>query len=303
MDLSIVVPVYNSEETLESLFLGLKKTIESLELSFEVIFVEDGGKDNSWGVLCELKQAYPKEITAIRLSKNFGQHNATLCGFSFAKGRMVITIDDDLQTPPNEIKKLVETYQRTEADLVYGIYPQKEHSWFRNLGSNTLSWIFRRFVTGIRTGSSFRLIRGELVRQIQGKQHHFLYIDHILSWYTHDIQFVEVDHRKREIGQSNYSTWKLISMAINLIIHYTDIPLRMMTYGGLFASIVSFLIGVGYIYKKLMYDVALGFTSIIVSIFFSTGIILMCLGILGEYISRIYANRSEKPLFFIKEKR
>ena len=119
---SVVVPVFNSESSLEELFVGLKSVFDAQQELFEVVFVDDSSQDRSWEVITKLKLQHPGMVTAIKLSRNFGQHNATFCGFSFAKGALIITIDDDLQTPPTEITKLIDAYQLSNADLVYGYF-------------------------------------------------------------------------------------------------------------------------------------------------------------------------------------
>lgn len=301
-DISVVVPVYNSALTLEPLFKRIRKTLNKLEVSFEVIFVEDGGKDNSWQKLIQLKRANPEEITIIKLARNFGQNSATWCGLNYAKGSLVVTIDDDLQIPPEEIAKLIDKYKETQPDVVYGVYPKKKHSIFRNLGSSMIKALFKYLVGSSRIGSSFRLISGKMVEMIKAHTQDLLFIDQVISWHTIDIEFLEVEHEKRKFGRSGYSTFRLIQMALKLIIHYTDLPLKLMTYTGILSSIASFLVGLFYIYQKLVYGAELGFTSLIVAIFFGTSIILFSLGIVGEYISRIYVSRINKPPYSVKVK-
>jgi len=299
---SIVVPVYNSEKTLTRLFERIKTTFETRKLTFEVIFVEDCGTDNSWKVLKALKKAYPNEnITIVKLSKNFGQHNALLCGFQLAEGDFVVTIDDDLQIPPEEILKLADRQADTDADMVYGIYEKKKHSFVRNLGSKFVKNLFEYGSTAHKDGSSFRLMTSHLVKKISRHTQHFIFIDNIVSWHTNDIELVTVKHEARSEGDSGYSVFKLVMMTFSLIINYTVIPLRFMTYGGLSASLLSFFIGMYFLYQKIYYDLVLGFASVIVSIFFGTSLILFCLGIIGEYIRRIYVEQSQMPQYSIKQ--
>jgi len=299
-ELSVVVPVFNSEATLEELFLRIKKVAEEMGFGFEVIFVEDRGSDQSWEKLAALKHIYPKQITAIRLSRNFGQNSATLCGMRHASGKFLLTIDDDLQTPPEEIPKLFGRMKEKKAEVVYGIYPEKAHSWFRNLGSRLIKKIFFKASGGIRIGSSFRLMKKELVEKVNLHEQDMLFIDQVITWHTFDIDFIEVEHQARKSGNSGYSTLKLIGLSLHLILHYTVLPLRLMTYIGLLASVTSFGFGIFYILKKYLYGAELGYTSIIVAILFSSSIILFSMGIVGEYISRIYASKTNKPVYSIQ---
>ena len=196
---SVVIPVYNSELSLRELFDGIREVFTGLSAEFEVIFVDDGSRDNSWQVLQQLKKEHPETIVAITLAKNFGQHNATLCGFSFAKGQFIISIDDDLQIPPAEIRKLIICQEENEADVVYGYFgPGKQHSVIRNAGSRLTKKTSVVMTGGPGEGSSFRLIRSDLVKKILNHHQNFIYLDEVILWYTDSIAFEKVEHRKRK---------------------------------------------------------------------------------------------------------
>ena len=299
-DYSIVVPVYNSCESLEELFRRISQTMNKIEKTFEVIFVDDDSLDTSWSILESIQRSNPENVIAIRLTRNFGQHNATVCGIAQTSGAFIITIDDDLQNPPEEIAKLIDTMNRSDADLVYGIYGKKHHSMARNLGSGALKGWSRRIFQTKGNGSSFRLMKSSLGKNLLSHQINFIYIDELFNWYTSHISFVLVDHQKRPYQKSTYTSRGLFSMFSNLVIYYTAIPLRTMVYGGFISAIFSFFIGLVFIYKKLVRDVPLGFTALIVAILFSTSIILLSLGVIGEYLSRIYMVQNQKPPFTIK---
>jgi len=298
---SVVVPVFNSEQSLEELFLGIEAVFKKLKQSFQVVFVEDHGSDDSWEVLKKLKSAYGELITAIRLSKNFGQHNTTLCGFGFAKGDFIITIDDDLQTLPSEIPKLIQAEETEHADLVYGYFPRKSHSRVRNIGSSSLKKSSKVLHNAPGEGSSFRLVRKDLMEKILEHQQHFIYLDEILHWYTDDIAFVQVEHHPRKYNRSGYSVRKLVKLLGNILIQYTTLPLKFLVYGGLIGSLITFALVVYYLVLKFRFDVPLGYTSLIISILFSTSIILFSLGIIGEYLRRIYLVQNKKPPYSIKK--
>ncbi len=298
---SIVVPVFNSCESLEELFLRIAKTMAAIGKAFEVIFVDDGSVDTSWNILQSIQKSNPEKVIAVRLAKNFGQHNATICGIAQASGAYIITIDDDLQNPPEEIAKLIETMQNSDADLVYGIYGKKQHSMARNLGSGALKGWSRRVFKTKGDGSSFRLMKSSLAKNLLNHQINFIYIDELFNWYTGHITFVLVDHRKRPYQQSTYTSHSLFSMLSNLVIYYTAMPLKMMVYGGFTSALLSFFIGLFFIYRKIVHGIPIvGFTALIVTILFSTSIILLSLGVIGEYLSRIYMVQNRKPPFAIK---
>lgn len=297
---SVVVPVYNSSESLVELFQRIETTMNGLNKSFEVVFVDDDSVDGSWKIVEKLQKDNPEKVIATRLAKNFGQHNATICGIALSTGEYIITIDDDLQNPPEEIAKLVETMENSEADLVYGIYNRKAHSMVRNISSAALKSSSRHLFRTKGKGSSFRVMRASLGKCLLNHQINFIYIDELFNWYTNHIGFVLVDHQKRPYQQSTYTSHSLFSLFSNLVIYYTAIPLRIMVYTGFISAFLSFIIGVLFVYRKLVHDVPLGFTALIVAVSFSTSVILLSLGIIGEYLSRIYSVQNRKPPYSIK---
>lgn len=297
---AIVVPVYNGANSLAELFSRTRATMQAIEATFRMVFVDDCSKDESWETIKALKKQYPAHITAIKLARNSGQHNATLCGLHHANADFAITIDDDLQIPPEEIIKLIARQRDTEADLVYGVFAAKKHAPMRNAGSWMVNKFFHYFANTSGNGSSFRLVSGALAERLRSVNQKYLLLDEVLSWYTSSVANVTVEHQMRRDGRSGYSAIKLILLTLNYIINYTVLPLRLMTYLGIFGSITCLVLSIIYIYQKLTFDVELGFTSLIVAIFFSTSLILFCLGIIGEYISRLYI-KDGSPYYVIKE--
>jgi undecaprenyl-phosphate 4-deoxy-4-formamido-L-arabinose transferase len=297
---AIVVPVYNGADTLNELFERTKQTMASIDASFRMVFVDDCSKDGSWDNIKILKKRYPTQVTAIKLARNSGQHNATLCGLHHCNADFVVTIDDDLQIPPEEIPKLIARQKETEADLVYGVFDAKKHAPIRNAGSWFVNKFFYYFANTSGNGSSFRLVSSNLAERLRNVNQKYLLLDEVLSWYTSGVSNVNVEHLQRAKGRSGYSALKLMLLTFNYIINYTVLPLRLMTYLGIFGSIICLILSVIYVYQKLSYDVELGFTSLIVAIFFSTSLILFCLGIIGEYISRLYV-KDGSTYYVIKE--
>jgi len=301
VDYSVVVPVYNGQRSLEELCSRIFRTFESLGHSFEIILVNDASPDGSWHVIRQLKPQYGNHIKGVDLASNVGQHKALLCGFQFVEGQFAITIDDDLQIPPEEIGSLLERQKRTGAEVVYGVYANKKHGAVRNLGSKLMEKMFHRFASTPGKGSSFKLLGSRIVGRLESHNHSYVYLDELIGWYAHHVEFVSVKHESRKQGKSGYNVLKLFFMVLNLTINYTIVPLRMITWFGLISAVVFFFIGLYFIYMKYTVGAYLGFTALIVAIFFSTGLILFCLGIIGEYISRIFAMQSRKPQFRIKE--
>ncbi len=297
---SIIIPVYNSQDTIEELYKQLSDFFTSIKSEFDVIFVDDFSTDSSWTIIENIQQEH-KNITGIKLSKNSGQHHAISCGITHAVGEYIITIDDDLQIKPVEIGKLIETQKQSGADVVYGIYPQKKHSFIRNIGSRLFESIFKKYAQTISKGSSFKLIKADIAHKISVHNIKYLYIDEIINWYTQKITTVEVTHHPRVIGKSGYTFFGLVFLSINYIINYTVLPLRLMTYFGFLFSFVFFFIGLYFIYKKIFFGAELGFTALITAIFFTTGILLFCFGIIGEYIRRLFDVSYNKPTYNIEK--
>lgn len=300
--ISIVIPVYNSNATLHELFSRIDNVFSELNKHYQLILIDDGSSDASWSVIESLKKNNPEKILAVKFGKNYGQHNAILCGFNYCVADLIITMDDDLQHPPEEIKKLLLKYDETGADVIYGMPIIKKHSMIRNAGSNFIKKTSEFASKKNVGGSSFRFIKKEIVHEIKSNHNYnFLYLDATINHYTFNIEHVDVEHHIRKSGKSGYSLLKLISLYLNILVNYSATPLKLMTYGGLFSALLAFLFGLRFVYRKLMHDVPLGYTSLIVSVLFSTGLILFCLGIIGQYLYKLYQLQNQKPSFFIKQ--
>ena len=296
---SLIVPVYNSASTLPKLLEACEHSLSVDDT--QIIFINDFSSDNSWEVLLQLKKQSQIDLILVSLTSNFGQHAALFCGLQYAEGEYIVTLDDDLQHHPREIEKLAEAIESENADLVYGIYAQKEHGALRNMGSVVFAAIVNKFASTPLQGSSFKLMRKSLVEKILHHPHYNFYLDEVIAWYSKKTSFTQVEHGKRLHGSSGYSPVSLIKMSIGILLNYTALPLKFITWLGILSSLISFGFGIFYIYEKLNNDAQVGFTAIIVSIFFSTGLILFSLGIIGEYISRIFLIQTGKPPFKIKE--
>ena len=299
---SVVVPVYNSEKTLRELCSRIAATLQKMNATFEIVLVNDNSTDGSWSVIKELKSDPAFNIAGIRLRKNFGQHKALLCGFQFARGEYVVTLDDDLQFFPEDIVVLAEEARKSGADLVYGYYKsERQHSTIRKLGSAFVSFVFEKFGNTSGQGSSYKLIHHTVIDKVKDYSHSFTFLDEILSWHTTNIGYAEVQHAPRREGQSGYSVVKLVLLTLNLIFGYTTIPLRFMTWFGLTSFWVCLVFVCYFLYLKMTTGAELGFTALIVSIFMSTGLILFSLGVIGEYLNRLFALQHKKPPYLIGE--
>lgn len=300
--ISIVIPVYKSEAYLPALFQELKRAISSMPGNVEVILVSDGSPDRSWDEIKREAQSTSLRIRAIRLAKNFGQHNATLCGIKHARGDIVVTMDDDLQTPPSEIQALVRALRDGNFDLVYARYKTKRHSPLKNAGSFLIGRIFRNLF-GIKVRpTSFRAMRRSVCDALNPYNHSHIFLDGLLLWTTNNIGSVETRHAPREGSGSTYSFRKLVSLAFNLIFTFSTTPIRIFTITGFVIAAMAAIYSIFMIYQKLAYNaISPGFTSLIVAIMLLGGVQLCAIGVIGEYVGRIILGVSNRPQFVIRE--
>ncbi len=300
---SVVIPVYNSAQSLEELCQRINQVFTKLKESHEIILVEDSSPDNSWQVM-KILRANNNNMKIIQLMKNFGQHNALMCGFHHASGRYVITMDDDLQNPPEEIPKLINEIKKGY-DSVIGALDVKHDTIIKKAGSFLIRSINTRIFNKPKNLklSSFRIMTKALTDEIRILKTPYPYISGMLLSLTTNIGNVTVKHEKRIYGQSTYNFSKLIKLAFNLIINYTSLPLRILTSIGIIVSVMSFFIGLYFLLRKILIGIPVsGWTSIVVLLSFFNGLLLVILSIMGEYLARIISEVSYKPQFVIREK-
>jgi glycosyltransferase involved in cell wall biosynthesis len=298
MEISVVIPVYNSAATLRLLMERLISSLDRLGRGYEIIFVDDGSADGSWNVLQELEHSHPGQVVAVQLMRNYGQHNALMCGFRRSRGRYVVTMDDDLQNPPEEIHKLVVAMDTRPLDLIYGWYGSKQHNAFRNLGSTLVNLFYRIvFESRIRI-TSFRIIRRELLESIFNYTLNFTFVDGLLAWNTQRIGQVLVEHHARTQGRSGYSLRKLTMLAFNLFTNFSLLPLQLTSACGVITATLGFLAALFYLAQYLLSNIAVpGYASTIIALLCLGGLHLLALGIVGEYLGRLHLNVNRKPQY------
>ena len=299
--ISVVIPVYRSEPTLPKLHQRLVSALERITPDFEILLVEDCGGDRSWDVIKELA-ATDKRVRGIKLSRNFGQHAATICGVSLAKGDWVITLDDDLEQNPDEIPALFDKAREGYA-LVYGVYGERTHSVWRNMTSEVARRLFRLAIPSLNYEyTSFRVIDGRLARELSQFDSPFPFVDGYLSWLTNNCTSVTVAHSARDQGRSNYSFRKLFAHTINIFVTFSDLPLRIASWIGLGAFFVGMISLLAIVLARLLGGITVsGFASIMAGIVLFSGVQLLILGVFGEYLGRMNFKSSKKPLFLVEE--
>jgi undecaprenyl-phosphate 4-deoxy-4-formamido-L-arabinose transferase len=298
VEVSVVVPVYRSAETLRALLTRLTAVLDGLGQSYEIVLVDDGSPDDSWAVLCALRDEYAERVVAVQLMRNYGQHNALMCGFRRSRGRLVVTMDDDLQNPPEEVPKLLDALRARDLDLVYGSYGSKAHRGWRNLGSGVVNAFYRMVFRSGVTVTSFRAMRRELVQSIFPYNLNFTFIDGLLAWNTQRIGEVPVDHRPRAKGRSGYSLSKLTLLALNLFTNFSLLPLQVVSILGMVVSFAGLLGALYYLVRYVLNEMAVpGYASTIIAVLVLGGLQLLSLGIMGEYLGRLHLNVNRKPQY------
>ncbi|MBC7865792.1 MAG: glycosyltransferase family 2 protein [Bacteroidia bacterium] len=300
-EISIVIPVFNSANCLEDLVREISSILNFSNKNFEIILVDDGSKDKSWEIIKKVK-GYNKNVKGFLLGRNFGQHKATLCGIAHATGKWVVTMDDDFEHPPVLILHLIEKAEKAKADLLYGIPAKGKKSFTRNLISGFFKFASKMENADAGKGSSLRVISQNVAANLHNHHSHLFFLDEILLWYTDNIVTEKVDFGEHKKDLSGYNYPKLLSLSKNLYMISTTMPLKLMKFTGFTVSAFSFLMGLYYLFHKIFFATTKGYTSLILSILFSAGLILLCLGIIGEYLGNLLIMQNKKPGYSIREK-
>lgn len=292
MILSVVIPVYKGEKSIAKLVDKLQEELKHYD--FEIILVNDGSPDNSEQVCSALNKKY-KNLHFISLRKNFGEFNAVICGLRYVNGKYGVIIDDDFQNPPSEILKLLNKAEEGDYDVVYSYYAEKKHHLFRNLGS----WVVNRITTWLihKPGdlylSSFKLINKEVITEIVKYQGPYPYIDALIFRTTNNVGRVQVEHNDRMEGESNYTIKKLVRLFMIIVFGYSLLPIRIVMATGILLIFLSLVLIFLYLIKVT------NDWQIPMFIFFG-GIQLSSVGIIGEYIGKLFLTQNGTPQFVEK---
>lgn len=300
--ISFVSPVYQGENILNKLVLEIQKVMQRIGEPFEIILVDDRSPDKSWEVMKKIALEYT-EVKSIRLSRNFGQHPAIMAGLSLAKGEWVVVMDCDLQDQPKEVLKL---YNKAKEgfDVVLAKRKSRQDGFLKKLTSFIFSKIYGYFTDTKYDNevANFGIYNNKVIKSI-------LEIDDSIKFFPLFVKFVGynatsiiVEHARREEGNSSYSLSKLISLAFNSIISFSNKPLKLFVKFGLVISLISFMLGLYNIYLAISNQIdVLGYSSIIVSIWFLSGVIITTIGVTGIYVGKIFDQTKNRPVFIIDE--
>lgn len=301
--LSFVIPCYGSEKTIDSVVYEIKDTIKKIDkFSYEIILVCDNSPDNVWEVIKQLS-IDDNNIKALELSKNFGQHAALMAGYKKCTGDYIVSLDDDGQTPANEISKLINKLEEG-FDVVYAQYAQKKHSLFRNLGSKINDFMVRKLLNKSKNLfiSSFFITKKYIINEILNYENSYPYLPGLVLRVTKNIANVNVNHREREVGCSGYTFSKLVGLWLNGFTAFSIKPLRIASAVGTICASCGFLYGLYVIVKKFLDpSIVMGYSSLMAVLLFIGGMLMLMLGLIGEYIGRIYISINNSPQYVIKE--
>ena len=301
--LSVVIPVYRAAESLPELHRRLVAVLEDLPGGFEIVFVEDCGGDDSWAVIKTLAAA-DWRVQGFHMSRNYGQHNALLCGIRAARGEVIITMDDDLQHPPEELPKLLEKLAEGY-DVVYGTPQQERHGFLRDMASR-MTKLALQSAMGAETArkvSALRIFRTELRKAFDSYRSPSVNIDVLLTWATTRFAAIPIRHESRKYGESGYTIRKLLNHAINMMTGFSTLPLQMASVMGFIFALFGFMV-LAYVLIRYF---ALGgsvpgfpFLASLIAIF--SGVQLFALGVIGEYLARMHFRTMERPPYSMRER-
>lgn len=299
--ISFVIPCYKSSLTIEGVVEEIRTTVEN-KVDYEIILVNDCSPDDTFSVIEDLCKKNEK-ITGVNLAKNFGQHAALMAGFQMVSGDITVCLDDDGQTPANEVFKLLDKIEEGY-DVVYASYAHKQHSLFRNFGSRV-----NGKMTEVMLGkpknlqvSSYFAARSFVIEEMRKYSHSYPYVIGLVLRTTKKITNVAVNHREREVGESGYTMAKLLGLWINGFTAFSVKPLRMATWGGVMIAAIGFIYAIYTIIKKVLHpEILLGWSSTMSVLLILGGLILFVLGMLGEYIGRIYICINNAPQYVIRD--
>ena len=301
--ISVVIPVYNEEASLPRLMERLRPVMQQMGKAFEIILVDDGSRDRSLPILKSFL-IYP-EVRVVELTKNYGQHAAIFSGFSIVRGDIVITLDADLQNPPEEIPNLVRVMVEGDYDVVGTIRKERKDSVFRTLPSRLINKVARRItkVSMSDWGCMLRAYRKNIVDRMVTCHEHSTFIPALATYFSKRVTEIEVVHEARQAGESHYSMRKLINLQFDLVSSFSDFPLKFIMYAGLAVAFLGVSFGIVLGAARILYGAqwaAEGVFTLFAILFTFVGFQFFALGVMGEYIGRIYREVRKRPEYMIE---
>lgn len=300
VDVSVVVPVYNGTDALPELRRRVHEVMEKMGRTHELILVDDRGQQKSWPIIDGLARQHD-EVVGARLTRNFGQHAATICGIGLARGTWIVTMDDDLEHRPEELPAMLAAADDQHA-LVYAVFETRTHSAFRNFTSELMRRMLKRAFPELNQDySSYRVMHRTLAKRLDDFGLARPYIDGYLSWMTSSVATVHVQHGAREHGASAYTLPRLLSLAVGNFVTFSHLPLRLAAYAGTLLASGSFLYMIFIVYGKVSGQIPNpGYASLMSVMLFACGVQLLILGVIGEYIGRLMSASYRRPVYIVE---
>ncbi len=301
--ISLVIPVYNEEGNLTRLMERIRPVMTVMARPYEVVFVDDGSRDGSLTILEGFAQS--PDVRVVELTRNYGQHAAILAGFSIVRGDIVVTLDADLQNPPEEIPRLIATMEEGGFDVVGSIRRGRKDSYLRIIPSKIINMVARK-ITGVRMtdwGCMLRAYRRAVVERMSACNEHATFIPALATYFGKRVTEIEVAHEERHGGKSNYPLRKLINLQFDLVASFSDLPIKLIMYGGIAMAALGVAFGVVLAVARLVYGAlwaAQGVFTLFAVLFAFVGLQFFALGVIGEYIGRIYREVRKRPGYVIE---
>jgi undecaprenyl-phosphate 4-deoxy-4-formamido-L-arabinose transferase len=302
-EISVVIPVFNEEDNLRELGERLIRTLTAMGRPFEVIFVDDGSTDGSWPLLSDLNSQYPQYIRALQFHRNFGQHQAIFAGFQAARGRVMVTLDADLQNPPEEIPRLVAKLDEGY-DTVGGWRENRRDSLFRRLPSQLVNYVMSR-VTGVKLrdyGCMLRAYRRSVVDSINQCQESSSFIPALANLFSQRVAEIPVSHAERERGKSKYGVFKLLRLNFDLMTGFSNLPIHLVGFMGVAIALLGLLFGLILFIRRIFVGPEVeGVFTLFAILFVFVGLNTLGLALIGEYVGRIYREVRGRPRFVVRQ--
>jgi undecaprenyl-phosphate 4-deoxy-4-formamido-L-arabinose transferase len=301
--ISLVIPVFNEEGNLSALMDRIRPVMSALKRPWEIILVDDGSRDRSLSILKEFT-VHP-EVRVVELTRNYGQHAAILAGFSIVRGDIVVTLDADLQNPPEEIPRLIDAMEKGGYDVVGTIRRGRKDSLIRIVPSRIVNMVARK-ITGVRMtdwGCMLRAYRRTVVQRMIDCHEHATFIPALATHFGKRVTEIEVAHEERHGGKSNYPLRKLINLQFDLVASFSEFPIKLIMYGGVLLAILGVCFGALLVIARLLYGAvwaAQGVFTLFAILFVFVGLQFFALGLIGEYIGRIYHEVRKRPEYVIE---
>jgi dolichol-phosphate mannosyltransferase len=302
-EISVVVPIFNEELNLDELHRRLRNVLEErLRMAYEVILVDDGSRDGSWSMIEDLNRQ-DGNVKGIRFSRNFGHHIAITAGLDRARGECIVLMDGDLQDPPEEIPRLYEKLKEGY-DVVYAIRQTRDDPLLKKAASKLFHRVFKTLakVEVYRDSGIFRIMSRQAAESLRNCRERSRFITALMSWTGFSHAGLETKRDARRAGRTKYNLVRSVLLAIDGITSFSYFPLRIATYMGLFVALISAAVGLYMVIKKVFFGIAVsGYASLMVAILFVGGAQLLIIGIMGEYVGRIYTEVKDRPMYILRD--